>query len=71
MDFALSREIWKEQYAGPRNSLVNAYTELYQKDEERGLNVSIPICMLYSQALLSIQAFRKRKKKPTKTKGLF
>lgn len=55
----------------PRKCLVNAYTELDQKYEERGLNVRIPIFMLYSQALLSIQAFRQKIKNNSKMKGLF
>lgn len=57
VDFALSQEIWKQKYMGPRNSLVR---QLYQKSEERGLNLGIPICNLCTQALLSIQAFRRR-----------
>lgn len=57
VDFALSQEIWKQKYVGPRNNLVR---QLYQKSEEGGLNLSIPIRTLSTQPLLSIQAYRQR-----------
>lgn len=54
VNFAFSQEVWKHQYGGHRNSLENPQIELYQKGEEKALNLSIPICTLYSRALFRV-----------------